>query len=119
MNKVITTLAIASVFLFSGTGQAMKGEPPRIHPQEIVEQLNLDQTKADALLEMMRNHRDEMRNSRREYSGRSYEQHKLKRENREQHRADIKNLLGEEKFEEFEKLMWEQRQQSRPPKRMN
>jgi Skp family chaperone for outer membrane proteins len=117
MKKVIASLVLASVFLYSASSQAMQPRPPKVEPQEIVDQLNLDQSTADALLQLMQSHREQMEAAHRESSDKSYEQHKAMRARHEQQRADIRNLLGEERFEAFEKLMWQQRQQHRPAHR--
>ena len=119
MKKIIPVVAIASVVMFSGTSLAMKPRMQAVDPQVIVDQMNLDQATADALLEKIQSHRMEMGGPGRKGKGMgpgaagTYEEHKARMDKRDQHRADIKNLLGEERYDQFHKLMWEQRQQLR------
>ncbi len=113
MNKKLIPLIIASALTVSFSANAMQGKGPRVEPQEIATQLELDAATAESLVTLMESHRESMKAQRAERQERSYEAFKQKRAQREQYRTQIEALLGPAKFEEFEKMMWEQRQQRR------
>ena len=81
--------------------------------QQMISQLNLDEETQKSLQQLMKEHRSQMGDRRSQKQSKSYEDFKKQQEMREKHRADIKALLGETKFEEFEKAMWMMRQNRR------
>ena len=103
LNSIAAILLGSSVLLLASPVNAQNQRPPKINHEQIVSQLNLDETTHQSLLQLMNDHRSQ-------HEGQSYEDHKNNRDMREKHRADVKALLGEKKFEAFEKAMWEQRQ---------
>ena len=113
MNKKLIPLIIISALTVSFSASAMQGKGPRVEPQEIATQLSLDPSTAESLVNLMESHREVMKAQRAERQQRSYENFKLKRAQREQYHTQIEALLGPAKFEEFERMMWEQRQQRR------
>lgn len=112
MNSISAIILGSSIMLLTPTVNAQRSQeqgPPKINHQQVISQLNLDAaTDEQSLLALMNKHRSQHNEQR-------YEDHKNNRDQREQHRADVKALLGEEKFTAFEKAMWEQRQ-NQPPR---
>lgn len=113
MNKKLIPLIIASALTVSFSANAMQGKGPRVEPQEIATQLSLDPSTTESLVNLMESHRQSMKAQRAGKQDRSYETFKQMRAQREQYRTQIEALLGPAKFEEFERMMWEQRQQHR------
>ena len=111
LNSISAIILGSSIMLLASTVNAQRPQeqgPPKINHEQIVSQLNLDAATGQSLLKLMNKHRSQHNEQR-------YEDHKNNRDVREQHRADVKALLGEEQFTVFEKAMWEQRQ-NQPPR---
>lgn len=113
MNKKLIPLVLASVMVASVSAQAMQGKGHEFEPQAIIDQLNLDPSTAGQLLNLMQSHRQAMQARQENRHQQSYEAFKMMREQREQFRDSIRALLGDASFDEFERLMWEKRQQRR------
>ncbi len=105
LNSIAAIILGSSILLLTSSVNAQnpqKQRPPKINHEQIVSQLNLDETTQQSLLQLMNDHRSQ-------HEGQRNEDHKNNRDMREKHRADVKSLLGEEKFADFEKVMWMQR----------
>lgn len=79
---------------------------PKINHEQVVQQLNLDESVAQSLLKFMNEHRSKNQTQR----NMNHEKH---RDMRKQHGEEVKSLLGEEKFSEFRKIMRQLHQQRR------
>ena len=79
---------------------------PKINHEQIIQQLNLDDSVAQSLLKLMNEHR--LKHQAQRDMGR--EKH---REMRKQHGDEVKSLLGEERFSSFRKIMRQLHQQIR------
>ena len=116
LNLITAIIFGSSTLMLTSSVNAQKPpeqEPARVNHEQIVNQLNLDETTQQSLLQLMNAHRAQ-------HDSQRYEDHKNNRTMREQHRNDVKELLGDEKFEAFEKAMWQQRQDHRSkPKNRN
>ena len=88
---------------------------PKINHEQVVQQLNLDESVAQSLLKLMDEHRSKHQAQR----DMAREKH---REMRKQHGEEVKYLLGEEKFSSFRKIMrqlHQQKRKNRPQKQSN
>ena len=72
--------------------------------EQIVKTLNLDETTSQSLLELMNSHRAKHQAQRHENKE---NRHAMKKQNH----ADVKSLLGEKKFAEFEEIMQQKHKQ--------
>ena len=79
---------------------------PKINHEQVIQQLNLDDSMAQSLLKLMNEHRSKHQAQR----DMSREKH---REMRKKHGEEVKALLGEEKFSSFRKIMRKLHQQKR------
>ena len=80
---------------------------PKINHEQVVQQLNLDESVAQSLLKLMNEHRSKHQAQR----NMNREKH---REMRKQHGEEVKYLLGEEKFSSFRQIMRQLHQQKSP-----
>ncbi|MCK5385746.1 MAG: hypothetical protein KAJ39_01075 [Gammaproteobacteria bacterium] len=95
---LVTLLLMASVNAHASDGEGRYSGRTAINHEQIVKKLNLDDSTSKSLLELMNNHRSKHQ-ERRDMSREQY--HKM----REQHREEVKALLGNEKFSRFKKMM--------------
>lgn len=79
---------------------------PKINHEQVVQQLNLNESITQSLLKLMNEHRSKHQAQR----NMNREKH---REMRKQHGEEVKSLLGEEKFSSFRKIMRQLHQQKR------
>jgi len=98
----VTLFALCTLLLVSAvSAQPDRAKRSEIDHQQIVKQLNLDEATQQSLQQLMDNHRQQNKSQREK----NREKHQLMREN---NRAEVKALLGDEKFTKFEKLMRKQ-----------
>jgi len=95
---LVTLLLMISVNAQASDDEGRGSGRVAINNEQIVKKLNLNDSTSQSLLELMNNHRSKHQAHR----DMSREQH---HEMREQHREEVKALLGDEKFSKFKKMM--------------
>ena len=83
-----------------------RAQRPKINHEQVVQKLNLDESVAQSLLQLMNEHRSKHQAQRIMSREKHHEMRKL-------HGEDVKSLLGEEKFSSFRKIMRQLHQQKR------
>ncbi len=113
IKTIVVAGLVATVMATSVSAMRPQHKGKNFNPEEIVTQLNLDESKSNSLITIMNQHKSDMEAQRSKIDDRSYEDFKARQAAREQHRSEIQQLLTTEEYAQFEKAMWQQRQNSR------
>lgn len=107
--KKQTVFSLCGSLLLLGAGTL--AAPPKPDFDTLAEELNLSGSDRQAFVEVMQRHRVQREAIRDQAEDQGYQHHKAMRQLREEHRGEIRSLLGEEQFEAFEKNMWRRHRQ--------
>jgi len=80
--------------------------PPKPDFDSLAEELALSGSDKQAFVTVMEKHRQQRDTLREEAENQGFQHHQSMRRMRDDHRDEIRALLGEEQFETFEKNLW-------------